>query len=64
MVNKDYGRGVKVMYIPNAKFGHDDIGVYQHGKLIKSFNSLSDNFAHTNAGSYAREYVRKIKSQE
>jgi hypothetical protein len=57
----DYGYGVTREDI-DAAFGFDDIGVYQDGKLVKSFNSLSDDYASTNAAGYARQLATQIKA--
>jgi len=34
----------------------NDIGVYVNGQLIKSFNSLSDDYAMTNACTFKEKY--------
>lgn len=43
----------KRVNIPNAEFGHDDIAVVVNGEVIRTFNSLSDDYAITNAGEFA-----------
>ena len=40
--------------IPDAGFGFADIAVVVDGEVIRTFNSLSDDYALTNANAYVR----------
>lgn len=60
MQRSNYGFGVVVKPIEGAGFAEDDIGVYVHGKLVRKFNSLSDDYAYTNAN----ECALRLSKQE
>ena len=51
---------VTVEDIPGAAFGYDDIQVVHDGKVIRTFNSLSDDYALTNSRVFAREYSERL----
>ena len=61
---KTYPHGITREDIPGAKFGFDDIAVYRDGELVKSFNSLSDDYAMTHANQFALELVQRINRGE
>ena len=61
---KHYPHGITREPITGAKFGFDDIAVYRDGELIKSFNSLSDDYAMTHANQFALELVQRINRGE
>jgi len=58
---KQYPHKVTRENIPGAEFGFDDIGVYRDGQLVRSFNSLSNNYAMTAANEFALDLVRRIE---
>ena len=47
----------KIESIKGAKMGHPDLGVYKNGKLIRTFNTVSDDYAYQNA----REFIEREK---
>ena len=61
---KTYPHGITREDIPEAKFGFDDIGIYRDGELIKSFNSLSNDYALTAANKFSLELVQRINRGE
>ena len=64
MLRTTAGENVTVEDIPGAEFGFDDIGVYDKGELVRSFNSLSDDYALTNAFQFARDYAKRTYGGE
>ena len=57
MTIRKYGDRVEV------KMEGNDLCVYQDGKLVEKFNEMSDDYAFTNAASFARNLEWKLKQE-
>lgn len=53
-----------VNYTGISAYEGDDIGVFYDDQLIKGFNTLSDDYAYTNAVEYKRKIERRESNQE
>jgi len=62
-MNISYG-AYAVKNIPISPFDGNDVGVYKGIKLIRGFNSLSDDYAYTNAMEYAQNLNQRDQENE